>query len=1156
MRLKKIKLSGFKSFVDPTQIEFPQNLVGIVGPNGCGKSNTIDAVRWVMGESSAKQLRGESSSDVIFNGSASRKPVGQAVVELIFDNQDGMLGGEYAQYAEISIKRQAARDGQSIYYLNGTKCRRRDITDIFLGTGLGPRSYAIIEQGMISRLIEAKPDELRVYLEEAAGISKYKERRKETESRIEQTLSNLARLADIRTELEKQLQKLGAQAKAAEKYQLYKQEESTYAARLYAFRWQQAHAAAEHIEKKITCLLQEANDVEVICIACASNLETQRTAYQAAHQSFNQIQGEYYETTAELSKTQQKLELEQKQQKEWALKLEETQTHLNTVSQNHTKEQNTLLEVDQEILNLQPKLEQIKAEIITSTHALQDAEYAMQQGQETWHVFYQDASKIEAQAELTRKECIWKEETLQKTKQRIAQLTEEYHGLATESVNRQHHVLEETYQTLCQTQTNQLALKKDLSKELEALQSQLKTIELVFHQEQTALQECKGQLASLITLQIRALETQTPESKIDAPKLAELIQVEPGYEKVVEYGLGMMLGAYCVEHWEKEAATVIECKASEAMMLPPHQTLHLSRLAEKILFPHAAREYLAHMFVANSWQEAFTHRAYLQWGESILTPEGVFLGRNWIRRLVENPEKTGVLERQADIQSLQKTIFEKNQVIEDIEKQMTRIENQKKQLELNKEKQERDLEILQQQQNELLVQKEALKNKLQTLEDKEIFLHHTLLELNAEVGQLTTAILESKKRLEALLQSMVTAEETKKILLSEKESCLANWVTAKDILKTAEDQWHVLDVSHHALLEKQKYAAESVLRFKAETEHTELEVDLLKQKIKDAPIELDVIRKHLQHFLSQQKTKETLLAEARRAVETLEQTLKDLETSKHQNEQRLHEKRLGLEQEKLHAQALQLKQTQYQERIEETGRTLDMALSSLLPEMTEADYQQESQKIEQRILRLGPINLMAIHEHKELSERKTVLDAQCADLEQALNTLKEAIQKIDKETRDRFQTTFDAINQQLKILFAKIFEGGEALLEMTGTELLDAGVAVMARPPGKRNSSIHALSGGEKALTAIALVFSIFQLNPAPFCMLDEVDAPLDDANVSRYCRLLQEMANTIQFIFITHNKNTMELATELIGVTMQEPGVSRLVGVNIDEAIAWAETP
>lgn len=1155
MRLKKIKLSGFKSFVDPTVIEFPQNLVGIVGPNGCGKSNTIDAVRWVMGESSAKQLRGESSSDVIFNGSASRKPVGQAIVELIFDNQDGALGGAYAQYAEISIKRQTTRDGQSTYYLNGTKCRRRDITDIFLGTGLGPRSYAIIEQGMISRLIEAKPDELRVYLEEAAGISKYKERRKETESRIEQTLTNLARLNDIRAELEKQLQKLSTQAKAAEKYQLYKQEESTCAACLYAFRWQLAEGEAKIIEKKIESLLETVSAIETECIACATNLEKERTAYQEAHQSFNRVQGEYYETTAELSKTQQKLELAQKHQKELALQLEAMQTHFNTIQQNYAKEQNMLLSIDQEILELQPKLVSVRAKVTASTQALQHAENAMQQSQEKWNVFYQETSQTAAEAASTYKTFLWQEETLQKTQQRIAQLQEEYQEIAIEPITQQYRIEEAAYQTCCQTYAHQLALKKDVSKALDALQTELKTIEGAFYQEQTALQEQKGQLASLITLQTKALEIPAPDCKIDAPKLAEFIKVEPGYEKVVEYGLGMMLGAYCVETWEQATATVIECKAREHWVVPPSQTMPLARLAEKILSPYAAREYLAHVFVADSWETALAHRPLLAWGESIVTPEGVFLGRNWIKRLVEHREKTGVLERQAEIQWLQKMILETSERVENHKKQMANLENQKKQLEADKEKQEQDLENLQQQQNTLLTQKETLKNTLQTLENKKMFLQKTGLELNGEVNQLTTAVLESKTRYETLQQSLTNAAVTKENLQAQKEIGFAQWTTAKEALKTTENQWHALDVMHHAILEKQKHTAENVVRLKAEMEKTQSEIDNVQQKIQDSPMELETIRDTLQNILSQQKTKEMALAEARKALETLEQTLKEIETRKHHHEQRKHEKRLDLEQEKLQAQALQFKKTQCQERIEETGRTLDMALSGLKPDMCEETYQQELQKIEQRITRLGPINLMAIQEHQELGERKTALDAQCGDLEQALNTLREAIQKIDKETRDRFQTTFDAINQQLKTLFAKIFEGGEAMLEMTGTELLDTGVAVIARPPGKRNSSIHALSGGEKALTAIALVFSIFQLNPAPFCMLDEVDAPLDDVNVSRYCRLLKEMANTIQFIFITHNKHTMELASELIGVTMQEPGVSRLVGVNISEAMTWAET-
>jgi len=900
MRLSKIKLSGFKTFVEPTTLSLPSTIVGIVGPNGCGKSNVIDAVRWVLGESSAKYLRGESMSDVIFNGSSTRKPVSTATIELLFDNTDKKVGGEYSKYNEISTKRVITRDGQSRYFLNGTKCRRKDITTLFLGTGLGPRSYAIVQQDTISRLIEAKPDDMRTFLEEAAGVSKYKQKRKETESRIKNTKENLNRLNDIREEIEKQLRRLKTQSNAAKRYKKYKSREKEIHAEVLFTRinglLSKLRDNQEEVQQHQSAFDQNLTELRKI----EADIEEQRVADAEATQNFNNAQKEHFELQSKIARLEQSIEYEKELESQKSFNVQEIQKELERINKEHKEDS---VQINQ-ISSALSKLEQT---IITASSIVNGLE--------------QTLNKLEG--------------NLQDVSEQNESITNEINEL----------------NTVVETESVKISV---LSKQMTQIDDQKRTIKNLHEAESI----------------FKQLEKEIESSKI---------------------------------YFDPQSFEIITNK--------------LDLLGEKLV-----------------------------------------------------------------------SLSLKFQTIEqEITKNEGQIDSSKKNLKLAKGK----LDELATDKEKLDQQKIDLSNEINTYKQKINSQRPSLqkLELKAESNRSTISAL-------------------------------------KNAMNRLESQ-------------KTQIMAKS------------LEITKGTRKKSDPTAEVkEQLESLLNHSLESEQTLNTL----REQLEIIQATLRNYEIDRTNQNAKVNQSREILEKYKLSIRELEVRKEGLDDQLSANGYSYESIKESIVETLNETELEQELEKILRSMERLGPINLAASNEYEEEAKRKDNLDSQFDDLNRALDTLNGAIKQIDDESMKRFNETFEKVNIGLKKHFPRLFDGGKAYLELEKDDSLDAGVIVMARPPGKRNSNIHLLSGGEKALTAVALLFSIFELNPAPFCLLDEVDAPLDDTNVARFCEIVREMSESVQFVVITHNKTTMELTNQLIGVTMSEPGVSRLVTVDLDEAVALTE--
>lgn len=1166
MRLKNIKLAGFKSFVDPTNVQLTTNMVAVIGPNGCGKSNIIDAVRWVMGESSAKNLRGESMADVIFNGSTARKPVGQASIELVFDNSDGTLGGEYGAFSEISVKRKVTRDGQSQYFINGAKCRRRDITDIFLGTGLGPRSYAIIEQGMISRLIESKPEELRVFVEEAAGISKYKERRRETETRIRHTRENLERLTDIREELERQLGRLQRQAAAAEKYKTYKAEERTVKAQTQSLQWQslrdkssgQREAISQHeIDLEASIAEQRATDAQI---------ETLRDQQATTTDAFNQVQAKYYGIGAEIARVEQTIAHHEQRAQQLADDLRETEKNAAESARHLADDQAQLAQWSAELATIEPQHEELKQSESASSEALHNAETNMNTWQQNWDSFNERAAEPQKNAEVQRSRIDQIEEALRGLATRLERMNTELGGLDTsefEDKRVQHQQeVEKHLQTLEQLQAQithcntALAEKRDAQKQY--------SVEL--DSARSELQQHLGRRASLEALQ-QAAQAEADGStdkwlksqNIDtAPRLVEKLQVESGWEVAVETVLGDSLQAVALDSLDQIINKLDGVGKGNISFIEPGShdndggSFALPSLNSQLSGADTGA-LLNGVFAAQSLSEAIKHRKQLSSSQSIVTRDGIWLGPNWLRVLRQSDASSGVIERRKELQQLGTTIEQSeaditrlNTALNDAEAAVLAAEQEKDTLQANKTDEE---QVLAQCRSEL----SALDAKIDQIKTR---FSRTQEEIrHAEQNQLQQreALTEARQQLDVAIESMQQVEEQRETLLLERDKVRDALTVYRETAKTDREALQAVAVRAEGLRAQVNSVSSTVERLTDQVAQLEQRTESLqKAKIENEAPVAD-LKQGLEQQLEDRVVIETELSAARDKVEALDLNMRETEKKRSEGEQKTQSIRGALEKLRLDSQEMAVRTKTIEEQLEESGFQLADVLSSLPEEAELGVWQENLNDIGRRIDRLGAINLAAIEEFETESERKKYLDTQNDELESALATLENAIQKIDRETRSLFKETFDKLNESLQDLFPKVFGGGTAYLELTGEDLLDTGIAIMARPPGKRNSTIHLLSGGEKALTAIALVFSIFQLNPAPFCMLDEVDAPLDDANTARYARMIKEMSDRVQFIFITHNKITMELADHLMGVTMHEPGCSRLVSVDIDEAVALA---
>ncbi len=1167
MRLKCIKLAGFKSFVDPTTVSFPSNLCAIVGPNGCGKSNTIDAVRWVMGESSAKNLRGESMTDVIFNGSGGRKPVGQASIELVFDNSDGTLVGEYAGFSEISIKRKVTRDAQNTYYLNGTKCRRRDITDIFLGTGLGPRSYAIIEQGMISKLIEAKPEELRVYIEEAAGISKYKERRRDTENRMRRTQENLERLTDIRDELERQLSRLERQSQAAEKYTEFKKEERLLKAQLQALRFKNLDDRASGKQEVITELELQVESFVTDQVSLDTQIEKHRTQYTELGDKFNEVQGRFYAIGADIARVEQTIQHSQERVRQLQVDLDQTDRDYKEAQSHLQTDKDKSEEWETELLEIEPELEMLKAAEEDSAELLLEAEEAMQTWQQDWDTFNQTAAEPRQRAEVQQSRIQHLEQAQSRLIERIKKLNEEKANLSAGTVEED---IEELSEELAE-----LDLQTDEKREsVESLNEQVDQLRDSAAEDTNQLDDVRGQLqamrgrhASLEALQQAALgETSEAvtswlqEQNLDNnPRLSESLEVGDGWDKAVETVLGNALQAVCVDGFDAVADVIGGLSQGSLVLLDKNVTPASANsgvatlLSEKVKASFDVSAVLGGIYIAEDLSAALALRDKLNAQESVVTKDGLWLGANWLRVARDNDATSGMLARKQELEELTAQIEETEERVETLSTRQEESRDKIKTLEQDRENQRREVETLSRRHGELRSQLSAKQVRIEQIAMRRERAENEIADAREQMDQESEGLSEARMILQEAIDAMERDTDQREELLTRRDDIRERLDQARQRARHDKDKGHEVAMRFQSVKTQLDAVKSGIDRLGEQAQRLQERRDQLSDSLSDNRDPIEEHKLELEEQLAKRIDVEGELAEARKAVETIEHDLRKAEQQRNSAEQDVQSVRTRLEQERLFAREVEVQRSTLEEQLKEDNFHLPTLLEQLPEDAQEQPMEEELERIGNRITRLGAINLAAIDEYKTESERKNYLDAQNDDLNEALETLENAIKRIDRETRTRFKETYDQVNTGLQELFPKVFGGGHAYLELTGDDLLDTGIAIMARPPGKRNSTIHLLSGGEKALTAIALVFSIFRLNPAPFCMLDEVDAPLDDANVGRYARIVEEMSKHVQFIYITHNKIAMEMAHQLMGVTMHEPGVSRLVTVDVEEAAELA---
>ena len=1167
MRLQAIKLAGFKSFVDATTVPFPNNLCAVVGPNGCGKSNIIDAIRWVMGEGSAKNLRGESMTDVIFNGASNRKPVGQATIELLFDNSAGRLTGEYAAYSEISIKRQVSRDGQSSYFLNSVKCRRKDITDIFLGTGLGPRSYSIIEQGMISQLIEAKPEELRVYLEEAAGISKYKERRKETERRISHTRDNLDRLTDLREELERQIHHLERQAKNAERYTEFKKEEREVSAQLSALRWQNLDQKAgvqqqqiDQFEIELQARISDQRRVEAEIVALRDQLI-------GSNDSLAAVQQRFYDEGTEIARIEESIQYQSERARTLADSLRQTDQERTETAASLGSDEALIRDLAEQLERLAPEQAALSDSEIASKDQLEMAEHHVAELQQRWDQFTSEAAKVAQAGEIEQSKIALLEDSLQRLNQRLKAVGDDKTRLSEQAVAEEIGPLEAMIETQ-EEQVGRIQSEFDgLASQLQSQRVQNEQLSRTLNEQRSEMQHLAGRRASLDALQQAALGQAgddtawvSEQGLESALRVGESLEVDAGWEEAVEAVLGDALQGILVSNLRELSPAVARLTQGSITLLgmsdthaPVVQGEARVSLAAKIQSSAELSAWLSHVFVAEDLEDALSLAENLAPDESVVTRDGLWMGASWIRVSADKDVTAGVLQRQKELTSLIAQIEALETLIDTTDEELaagainlTVLEQDRDALQSRLAEQQRAYGETRARLTAKRIQAEQIASELERA-DREIT--HSQAQLETDSVQLQAA----RSRLGGAMDEMEGVEATRAELAEQRHSAQQALVTLRQQAQADRD------ANHQLALRTQNLTAQLTATGQAITRLSARQTSLLERK---QTLEADIaalaeptteLQANLQERLQTRQGIEAELLAGRQVAQKIEFDIRSNESQRALFEEGVDQVRGQLEKARLEFQTLDVKRSTIEDLLKEAGAVLQEVISAMPEDADIPVWETELTKIENRIQRLGAINLAAIEEYKVQAERKAYLDAQNDDLEKALDTLMMAIRKIDIETRTRFKETFDLVNTKLQQLFPKLFGGGHAYLEMTGEDLLDTGVALMARPPGKRNSSIHLLSGGEKALTAIALVFSIFSLNPAPFCLLDEVDAPLDDANVMRYSELVKEMSRTVQFIYITHNKVAMEMAEQLMGVTMHEPGVSRLVSVDVEEAVAMS---
>ncbi|WP_270827414.1 AAA family ATPase [Aeromonas sp. Y318-1] len=1122
MRLKLIKLAGFKSFVEPTRIELNADMTAVVGPNGCGKSNVIDAVRWVLGESSARHLRGENMTDVIFNGSVNRSAHGRASVELVFDNPHNRVPGEFGRFTEISVRREVLRDGSNHYQINGQKCRRKDVTDLFLGTGLGPRSYAIIEQGTVSRLVESRPADLKLFMEEAAGVSRYKERRRETEQRIRHTQENLERLGDIRGELGSRLEHLKAQAETAERYKQLKSRSRA--------------ARAELIGSELWALetrLGEAKTELAQAEQALAALDAKRTADEGRHVTLSVAR---QEAQAEQASRQQQIflggqaiaRLEQQQLhqselgRDWQARRQALGERIEGLKAQLASQLEQLSESTLQGEVASARLEQCEQLLTDQQSVRAAATERLEQARQHQQQWQQQLGLLQGRLNQTRAEVNGLQELQAKTRLARLKLEDEQAGpLGGEGEN---------LQPALDALAVELALSRACHEESEAAWqaavARHEALKAEQGHQQGLLRELEARLATL---------DQILGEQMAGATLADRLQVPPEWAR----GLDKVLGRWLT------ATPADECNLTQSgLWIGPAQPAVAGTLAAQLGGEHIP-SFLNTIWLVESREAALARQPSLAPGESLLTPAGDWFGPNWAD--LGEGMALGTLALLGERERLHTEQSAGRQALHRRDEQLAAADATRAQLHGAHELAQRTLREQEQQWQQL---REAWSLREGQRQER----LQRLGQLGEELARLAQEQAEEAERLASAGERLEQGEAALGELQEQGEALAEALLLAQEQVSGAERA-----LEEARLRREQQQAA--CQRLQLEQQNLRQLIALREQELARLGLELAELKEpgaapgqDLSPLLAEQRNLEAQQLACHQRLAELERQLTELEQARSADHKQLVQIQEKLATLRLERERNLTRRQGLHEQFEELGVRLVDLDQAVLIAADRGKLRQEIQTLEAQVEALGAINLAALEEYEEAKTRSSYLENQCQDLEQALETLSQAIKRIDKETQIRFRDTFDKVNEDLKSLFPKVFGGGCAWLELTSDDLLEAGVSIMARPPGKKNATIALLSGGEKALTALALVFAIFRLNPAPFCLLDEVDAPLDEVNVGRFCSLVKEMSSTVQFVYISHNKVSMEMAEQLVGVTMQEPGVSRIVSVDIGEAVALAE--
>lgn len=1173
MRLNSIKLSGFKSFAEPTNFMLPGQLVGVVGPNGCGKSNIMDAVRWVLGESKASELRGESMQDVIFNGTTTRKPASRASVELVFDNADHRAGGQWGQFAEIAVKRVLTRDGNSSYYINNQPVRRRDVQDVFLGTGLGPRAYAIIGQGTISRIIESRPEELRLFLEEAAGVSKYKERRRETENRLSDTRENLTRVEDILRELNANLEKLEKQAEVAQRYNNLQADSNLKQHQLWFLKRREAEGdqgkVKADVDQAINALESRMADLRHV----EADLETIRQAHYAAGDEVNQAQGKLYEASAEVGKleaeirfvvegrqrAEQRLVQLQEQMAQWQERSEQAQAELDTLA-----EQSVMAE-DQSMT--------LAAQVEDQAMALPELEEALRQAQSKANEQRGSVTQVQQQIQLLAAEQRNTEEQSRQLNQRRERLQTDRNALAAPDEARLNDLTEQ----LAETE----AAAAESNARLQELQAQVPQLDEDRRHRQQVVNDESARLADL-TARLEALKALQEKVRTDGklkPWLSKhgmdglealwsRIHIESGWENALESALREKLSALEVSRLDMVRAFASDAPPAKlSFFTPPAAGIASARaglpagcraLSELLRVSDAGlsallTDWLQGCYTAPSMDDALGWRGQLQAGEVLYVQSGHAVTAHSVSFYAQDSEQAGLLARAQEIENIEKQLRAQTLIAEESRTALARAEGAYADASQRLISVRQEASTSQSRAHEVQVEHLRLSQMAEQTRARSEQIQADMAEVDAQLEELQERRVTAEARFEELDMQLADSQERHAQLDDRVIEAERKLNECREQQRSLERQAQEAQFSQRSLQARQgelqrtvETATQQVGNLGAEQQRAHDELS----RLSDA-----AAQGGLQDALAIKLEREQALGAKRSAYDDLTAKLRASDERKVAFERELEPLRQRITDLQLKEQAARLGLEQYTQLLADANADLEAVAASIEQgEVRLYGLQGEIDRIGREINALGPVNLAALEELSTARERKTFLDSQNLDLTDAMNTLEDAIRKIDAETRDLLGGTFKIVNEHFSRMFPELFGGGQAKLVMTGDEILDAGVQVLAQPPGKKNQTIHLLSGGEKALTAIALVFAIFQLNPAPFCLLDEVDAPLDDANTERYAKLVSSMGKETQFLFISHNKIAMEMAKQLIGVTMQEQGVSRIVAVDMESAVNLAQ--